>query len=309
MDWDKLRVFHAVAQAGSFTHAGEELNLSQSAVSRQIGALEDDLGVPLFHRHARGLILTEQGETLSATAHDIFERLTTVQAVIADSKSKPTGTLRVTTTVGLGSTWLTPRIGEFIERYPDISVSLICDDRELDLGMREADVAIRISEPTQPDLVKRRLFAVTSGIYASHAYLAKHGAINSVEDLDRHNIVTYGDQAPPTFLSVNWLRSYGTKGGANRHSILEVNNIYGLLLAVESGIGIGSIPDYMVRGNMNLVRVLPQIEGPVINTYFVYPEELRNTKRIAVFRDFLLRHVHEWQREKLAEVEPSAAAL
>ncbi len=295
MDWDKLRVFHAVAQAGSFTHAGEELNLSQSAVSRQISALEEDLGTSLFHRHARGLILTEQGEILFSTAHDVFDRLTMVQAVLTDSKDKPTGRLRVTTTVGIGSTWLTPRIGEFLADYPDISVSLICDDRELDLGMREADVAIRISEPTQPDLVKRKLFRVTAGIYASRAYLRTHGAIENVEDLDSHNIITYGDQAPATFRNVNWLRTYGTRGHANRRTILEVNNIYGLLLAVESGLGVASIPDYMVQGSKDLVRVLPTIEGPAFETYFVYPEELRKTKRIAVFKDFLLRHVHEWQ--------------
>ena len=308
MDWDKLRVFHAVAQAGSFTHAGEELNLSQSAVSRQISALEEDLGVPLFHRHARGLILTEQGETLYTTAHDVFDRLTLVQAAISDSKSKPSGTLRVTTTVGLGSTWLTPRIGEFLNHYPDINVTLICDDRELDLGMREADVAIRISEPTQPDLIKRRLFSVTSGIFAAREYLETHPPINSVEDLDEHNIILYGEHAPTTFRNVNWLRSYGTKEHANRQAILEVNNVYGLVLAVESGLGISSIPDYMVRGNKNLVRVLPELEGPTFDTFFVYPEEMRNTKRIAVFRDFLLRQVREWQLELGAERGGSEAA-
>jgi len=307
MDWDKLRVFHAVAQAGSFTHAGEELNLSQSAVSRQISALEEDLAVPLFHRHARGLILTEQGETLFNTARDVFDRLTMVQTVISDTKNKPSGVLRVTTTVGIGSTWLTPRIGEFLEEYPDISVSLICDDRELDLGMREADVAIRIHEPTQPDLVKRKLFRVTAGIYASRDYLQKHGAIENIEDLDNHNLISYGDQAPTTFRNVNWLRTYGTKGHANRRSILEVNNIYGLLLAVQSGLGLASIPDYMVRGNKELVRILPEIEGPAFETYFVYPEELRNTKKIAVFRDFLLKHVHEWESGGVSQLDLAQA--
>ncbi len=147
MDWDKLRIFHAVAQAGSFTHAGEELHLSQSAVSRQVSALEDDLSIALFHRHARGLILTEQGELLYQTAQDVFSKLSTVQATLSDSRARPVGELRVTTTVGFGSTWLTPRIGEFLENYPEIEVSLICDDRELDLGMREADVAIRMAMP------------------------------------------------------------------------------------------------------------------------------------------------------------------
>src|SRR3954451_16691666 len=144
VDWDKLRIFHAVAEAGSFTHAGHELGLSQSAVSRQISALELDLNVPLFHRHARGLILTEQGEVLYRTAHDVFAKLAAAQTRLMDSKDKPTGELRITTTVGLGSVWLTPHLTEFTDLYPQIQVTLMLDDRELDLAMLEADVAIRL---------------------------------------------------------------------------------------------------------------------------------------------------------------------
>src|SRR5579883_480449 len=155
MDWDKLRVFHAVAEAGSFTHAGESLNLSQSAVSRQISALEESLSVPLFHRHARGLILTEQGEALYHTAREVFAKLAMTEAMLSESKDRPKGPLKVTTTVSFGSAWLTPRIREFTDLYPEIQVSLIVDDSELDLSMREADVAIRMSPPRQPDLVQR----------------------------------------------------------------------------------------------------------------------------------------------------------
>lgn len=294
MDWDKLRIFHAVAQAGSFTHAGEELALSQSAVSRQVSSLEDELGVSLFHRHARGLILTEQGELLYSTAHDVFGKLAIAKAMLADSKAKPSGDLRVTTTVGFGSTWLTPRIREFLELYPDISLSLICEDRELDLAMREADVAIRLSAPTQPDLVKRRLLTVHNHIYATREYIERHGEPEKVEDLDKHAIVVYGSEAPPSLRNVNWLLNFGAKPHTRRRPVLQVNNIYGLVLAVESGLGIAALPDYMVHGNNSLVRVLPDIEGPSFDTYFVYPEELRNTKRIGVFRDFLISKVQDW---------------
>ncbi|WP_334177204.1 LysR family transcriptional regulator, partial [Pseudoxanthobacter sp.] len=158
MDWDKLRIFHAAAQAGSFTHAGEMLNMSQSAVSRQVGALEQELGIPLFHRHARGLLLTEQGDLLFRTARDVMMKLDAVQARLADSREKPSGVLRVTTTVGLGTSWLTSRIHEFLEIYPDVELQVILDDSELDLAMRQADVAIRLRQPVQPDLIQRRLF-------------------------------------------------------------------------------------------------------------------------------------------------------
>ena len=193
MDWDKLRIFHAAAQAGSFTHAGDTLHMSQSAVSRQVSALEQDLGVPLFHRHARGLLLTEQGELLYRTARDVLMKLEAVQGRLTDSKEKPSGILRVTTTVGLGSTWLTSRINDFINLYPEVELQLIFDDDELDLGMREADVAIRLRQPTQPDLIQRKLFTVHFHVFASADYLKRFGTPNTIEDLDNHRIITFGE--------------------------------------------------------------------------------------------------------------------
>ena len=160
MDWDTLRIFHAAAEAGSFTHAGEMLGLSQSAVGRQVSALEQDLDAPLFHRHARGLILTEQGELLFRTVQDVMTKLEAARMHLTDSRDKPHGELRITTTFGIGTNWLTPRLGEFFELYPDVKLRVILTDEELDLGMREADIALRLRAPSQPDLVRRRLFTV-----------------------------------------------------------------------------------------------------------------------------------------------------
>jgi len=294
LDWDKLRVFHAVAEAGSFTHAGEELNLSQSAVSRQVSALEEELQVPLFHRHARGLALTEQGQLLYRTAHDVFAKLALTQAMLQDSKSKPSGELRVTTTVAFGSTWLAPRMREFLDLYPDIQLSLICDDREVSLSIGEADVAIRMTPPHQSDLVQRRLFTVHIHVYASPDYVERRGAPTSLEDVNNHSMVVYGDEAPPSLRGANWLMTAGLAPDTSRKPVLQVNNIYGVLQAVESGLGIAALPDYLTRGNRKVVRVLPQIDGPSLDAYFVYPPELRNSKRLIVFRDFLTRKVQEW---------------
>ena len=296
MDWDKLRVFHAVAVAGSFTHAGEDLNLSQSAVSRQISALEEELGVQLFHRHARGLEPTEQGDLLYHAAHEVLDKLASVQAQLTNNKNVPAGDLRITTTVGLGSNWLTPRTHDFLKLYPDIRLSIICDDRELDLGMREADVAIRITEPRQPNLIKKRLFTVHSHLYASPDYLERYGAPQRIDDLDDCPLIAYGDHAPNALRNVNWPCTMGVKPhGRPRRTILQVNNIYGLLLAIESGLGIGSLPDYMITPDRPLQRILPELQGPTTDAFFVYPEELRNTKRIGVFRDFLEEQVRQWK--------------
>ncbi len=293
MDWDKLRIFHAVADAGSFTHAGHELNLSQSAVSRQISALEDDLNVPLFHRHARGLILTEQGEVLYRTAHDVFTKLAAAKTRLMDSKEKPSGELRITTTVGLGSIWLTPRIKEFMELYPDIQVQLLLEDEELDLSMREADVAIRLRRPTQPDLIQRKLFTVHHHVFASVDYVKKHGIPKSAEDLDKHRILIFGTSA--TYLNnLTMLQTAGRAEGDPRPVALRVNSAYGLRRAAQSGAGIAILADYLVASDMNLVQIDLPIDTPEYDTYFVYPEELKETKRVTAFRDFLVSKAREW---------------
>ncbi len=186
MDWDKLKVFHAAAEAGSFTHAGEQLGLSQSAVSRQVSALEQELSVSLFHRHARGLILTEQGDLLFRTAHDVFMQLQAARAKLTDSRERPSGDLKITTPPALGINWLIPRLDEFTALYPDIRISLIVTDEDLDLSMREADVAIRTRKPTQPDLIQRKLFSIGFHAYCSPEYIKRFGTPRTLDDLDSH---------------------------------------------------------------------------------------------------------------------------
>lgn len=293
MDWDKLRIFHAVAEAGSFTHAGDILNLSQSAVSRQISALEESLRLPLFHRHARGLVLTEQGEYLYRTVHEVFSKLAMVEAQLTESKERPKGPLKITTMVSFGATWLAPRIHEFMEVYPDVEVQLLLDDRELDLSLRQADVAIRFKAPRQADLIQRHLMTVHIHAYASTGYIKKHGMPQTTDDLDKHRIITYGDLGRSPVPEADWLLKVGTKGGGVRRSDLVINNVYGIKNAVLSGAGIGALPDVMAYGDENLIQILPEIEGPEFDAYFVYAEEMRASKRIAVFREFLLREIAE----------------
>lgn len=292
MDWDKLRVFHAVAEAGSFTHAGETLNLSQSAVSRQISALEEALAVPLFHRHARGLILTEQGETLNRTVREVFAKLAMTEALLTESKEKPAGRLKVTTTIGFGSSWLAPRLRGFLEAYPDVSISLLLDDGDLDLAMREADVAIRMHAPKQPDLVQRHLMTMRYVVCASPEYLKKHGVPQRVEDLDAHRVILFGSHHPPVE-DINWLAEAGRRPGSPRRAVLEVNNTYAMLLAIRSGVGLGALPDYIVAEDDGLIHLLADVKSPKVDVYFVYPEELRNSMRVSVFRDFLLARLAE----------------
>jgi len=287
LDWDKLRVFHAVAEAGSFTHAGETLNLSQSAVSRQIQGLEEALSAPLFHRHARGLILTEQGETLNRTVREVFAKLAMTEALLTESRERAAGRLKVTTATGFGALWLAPRLNRFIERHPDVTVTLLLDDTELDLAMREADVAIRMHPPRQPDLIQRHIATFGWKVVGSADYIERAGTPKRAEDLDGHRLVIYGDYRPPVE-DINWLTEAGRRAGSPRRAVVEVNSLPAMLRAVRSGLGIAALPDYMDDDLAELVTVLPELKTPRIEAYFVYPEEMRNSKRVAVFRDFLV---------------------
>ena len=294
MDWDKLRIFQAAAEAGSFTHAGETVGLSQSAVSRQVSGLEAELDVPLFHRHARGLILTEQGELLFRTVKDVMLKLDAVRTRLTDSREKPDGELRVTTTLGLGTHWLTPRLGEFTDLYPDIQVKVILTDEELDLGMREADIALRLRQPVQPDLIQRRLFTVHFHAYASADYIKRKGQPMALDDLDRHRILSYG-AASSYLANINALPLLGRDPKNPRPSSVTINSVPALRRAVDNGVGIAILPDYMIEPDSGLVRLLAEADMPELDCYLVYPEEVKNVARVQVFRDFLVSKAQRWQ--------------
>ena len=296
MDWDKLRIFQAAAEAGSFTHAGDSVGLSQSAVSRQVSALEADLEAPLFHRHARGLILTEQGELLFRTVKDVMLKLDAVKTHLTDSREKPNGELRITTTFGMGTNWLAPRLGEFNELYPDIKLKIILSDEELDLSMREADLALRLRQPVQPDLIQRRLFTVHFHAYASADYLKKHGQPLTLDDLDKHRILAYGGGSTAPYLqNINALPGLGRGAKNPRSAVLTVNNITALHNAVANGVGIAILPDYIIAPDSELVRLLAEADMPELDCYLVYPEEVKSVARVQVFRDFLVSKASRWQ--------------
>ena len=291
MDWDRLRIFHIVADAGSFSHASEEINTSQSAISRQVSNLEYEVGMPLFHRHPRGLILTEQGELLYKRTRNIVDIIKDAEFELIDSKERPSGDLSVTTTVGLGTNWLTPRLKDFTSKFPEINLELRLTDAELDVGMREADIAIRFHKPQQLDLIQRKLFTVHFHLYASPMYLDEHGTPSKISDLKNHKIVTYG-RAPDYLKEINWLENI-TKEYKIK-PILKIGNIKGLHMAVSNSIGIAMLPDYLVGQDDNLVRIAFNAKLPEIDTYLTYAEERRNSKRIAVFREFIIEKGKEW---------------
>ncbi|MGR3467675.1 MAG: LysR family transcriptional regulator [Shimia sp.] len=299
MDWDKLRIFHAVADAGSLTHAGETLHLSQSAVSRQIRSLEEALGATLFHRHARGLILTEQGELLFDATRAMNKRLDAAAARIRDSEEEVFGELRVTTTIGFGTLWLAPRLPVFYESYPDIKIDLMLEERVLDLPMREADVAIRMKEPSQADLIRKRLTSIKMRLYATRSYIAKNGAPERIEDIAHHRLICQNLRSHQVSAGASLVQHLMTQGVT---STLTVNNYFGVLQGVLHDLGIGVLPDYLSQDVEGLQQVLPEVTSAEVPVFLAYPEELRQSRRIKAFRDFVQSEIVQSRQGKQALV-------
>jgi len=284
MDWDKLKSFHAAAETGSLTAAGERLEISQSAVSRQIAALEESLAVSLFQRHARGLVLTDSGHALHKSTIEMSAAAQAATSALRDQKETPQGDLIVTAPVAFGSTWLIPRLDKFIKAHPDLRLDLRLDDREYDLLKLEAECALRLWAADKADLIQRKLSNLSMSLYATPEYLEEHGVPETPEDLDDHFIISYGDERSP-MQEVNWAQRIGRDDLPPRRPGLRVNNVFAMLRAVESGIGIADVPNYMAAASPNLVKVLEHEVGPRFELYFIYPSDLRRSNRISAFRN------------------------
>jgi len=293
MDWNKLKAFYEVAISKSISKASAKLNISQSSISRQIQDLEFDLKNPLFIRHQKGVRLTEQGENLYDTVSNINLSISEFDKKLIDKKTKPTGKLTINTTVGFGSTWLTPRINKFIDQYPEMEISLLMSDEEIDLNNRSADIAVRVKKPTQANLIFKKFVNFHNHVYGSSKYLKTNGIPRHVNDLDKHNLICFGSGLPSPISNIDWILKIGKESG-KRKAKFRVNSIYGMSLAVEKNAGLASLPDYMVADKPHLVRVLSHIEGPLYQTYFVYTEAFKNDRRLEVFRDFLYSEAKDW---------------
>jgi DNA-binding transcriptional LysR family regulator len=294
MDWDKLKTFHFAAETGSLTAAADRLGISQSAVSRQIAALEDNIGVPLFQRHARGLLLTGPGKALWDLTREMAATAAIAESALKDAREKVMGDLKITAPVAFGSQWLAPRLVSFADTYPELKVKLLLDDREYDLLKLEAECAVRLWAATHADLVQRKILSVHVSLYASPEYIKRHGAPATPDDLDSHRIVAFQVGSATPMRELDWATRAGREDASPRQALLEINNVYGMLRAVESGLGIASLPDYIARNNDRLVKILPDLEGPSFDVYFIYPADLKRSRRIAAFRQFLIEQAQSW---------------
>jgi len=291
MDWDKLRVFHAVATAGSFTRATDILHISQSAISRQVSILEDELSTPLFIRLSRGLELTDAGKKLHTVVTDVFGKVAMTEAAISEVKNYPRGKIKVATTLAFGSLWLAPRLKEFMDRYPEIQLDLLLKDEEVDLNMREADIGITSENIQNPDIIVSEPISYQFRIYAGRGYLKKHGVPTSLDDLDKHQLIVYGKEMPHIYSNLDWLLTLGAK--KTRVPFLIASSAQAILEGVRKDMGIAALHKYIVGDDPNIVEILPNSPGSNVHRYIVYPRTLERVKRVQVFVDYLIEKMLE----------------
>lgn len=288
--WDKLRIFYQVATIGSFSKAAEVLNTSQSALSRSVNTLEHYVEARLFERVPRGLILTRHGEILFETLKKITSELRQAQNSLEEEENEPIGFIRIAATTSFASLYLPLIIPDFLQLYPKIQISIYGSDIMPNLHSEEVDAVISPFIAFDDSLIQTYLTTFHLKLYASKEYLDKFGVPDNPFDLDKHQLLAYGDpKTSHPFSQANWHLALGVKEGFVRQPHVMINSAMGLFNFALAGTGIVSLSkeDPSLEG-CPLVEILSHIKGPVIDAYFIHSFRTKKIKRMELLKNFLL---------------------
>ncbi len=287
-------VFVQVVDSGSFTATAERLKLSKSVISKYVTRLEGQLGARLLNRTTRRLSLTEAGRILYQRSQKGLRLIEDVQSEISQLQQAPRGELRLNTPMSFGIKHIAPSLGEFIARYPEMTVDMSLDDRQLDLVEEGFDLAIRIDELPDSSLVARRLSSCRHVVCASQEYLDRYGEPATLEDLSKHQILAYRYQDSPNewrFMTPDKRYVSTVVKGA-----IQMNNSLALREAVLQGAGIMLTPTFVVGDDIKAGRLKQLLVGykpPEISIYAVYPERRFLSPKIRAFIDFFKQRLSD----------------
>ncbi|WP_010303414.1 LysR family transcriptional regulator [Candidatus Odyssella thessalonicensis] len=282
----KLKLIYELGREKSITRAANKLNLSQSALSKAISALEEQMQTKIFDRIPGGMRLTPDGERLFIYARKVIEEHSAYERRFFDREDELLGDLKIVTTSYLGSQWLTSCLEGYILKNPQVHIKILIKSE--DIHPSEADVAICTFIPHQPHLIQKPLFTAYTRLYASPRYLEKHGTPETSEDLNAHRLITYKGNHYTVYGSTNWLLNVGNKPGTSpRESFFEIESLHGLLNCALQGYGIIEFPDYSIVKKLGLVEVLPKLIGPEIKIYYTYPQSRATSKKIQSLYEYL----------------------
>jgi DNA-binding transcriptional LysR family regulator len=298
INWNRLTAFYHTARLGNIKHACAKLNIDQSTLSRTIQSFEESLGFKLFNRIPHGVVMTKQGEILFPVIEKVLFDIDAALLTAKEEGEIPKGTLKVATTVALASLWLVQLIPGFLEEYQDIELYIIGDDERLNVKAREADVLIAPYIDHSPDLIQTYLFSCCLQLYASPQYLEKFGCPQTVDDLDNHRLITFGTDTIRPYSDIDWLLRVGLPSGMIRKPYLSINSSKGASQLAEQALGIVALSDEFPQiEELNLVKILPDVKGPTIDLYYIYPQSLKNSKRVKVFGEYIEEHTpQKWKK-------------
>lgn len=285
-DWNDLKYFLAVARHGSTTAAAKVTGVNQSTVQRRMVELERRIGQPLIHRHASGYQLTEFGQSLLPKAEDLEQAALAIERQTRLYASDLSGVVRLTCPEPLVSRLNGSQLLEqFQQKYPDIRVEFVMSDGYLDLSKGEADVALRSGEPTDENLVGKKIADSIWAVYASRSYVQQSGMLHTAADIGAHAIVGF-DGALANHRAAKWLASVAPNArvGARNNSVL------GVLHAVKSGLGVAPLPTTIADMHDDLVQVLPPVEEMNRGWYLLAHPDMRKTPRVRAFFEFVSNH-------------------
>ena len=273
--WSQVRIFVAVAQAGSLTRAADALGSSQPTVGRQLRALEEAVGAALIIRHARGVVLTDKGRDLLDVALEVAERMDAFARVARGAREVLSGTVRIAATEIVGTHILTPLLAGIRPDLPRIDFELVLDNSASDLTRGEADIAVRLFAPRNQDLIGRRLGELPLGLYATAAYLARRGRPESFEALLEHDLIGFDSRGP--FAELN--ATYDPRLTARAFSF-RTDSLVAQLEAGRHGAGIAPLQCEIAERYPELQRVLPELPIPPMPLWLLMHEDIRGGAHI-----------------------------
>jgi DNA-binding transcriptional LysR family regulator len=301
MDWSVVRDFLAVVETGSLSAAARKLRVSQPTLSRRISDLEEKLGATLFLRTPKGLLMTETGEGILADALEMETRALAIERRADAGRDALEGTVRISCTEGLGTKWLPRHLKTFHDSYPRLQVEVLVDNRAVNLVRREADIALRLFRPEQPDLVARKLGGLDMGLYGSKRYLKERGVPAKVSDLKSHLHVGF-DESLTRRSDIQYLESMFNPDAIVHRS----TSFVGQFEAARAGIGLAMVDCFLGDADPDLVRILPTKLYHTMEVWLVTHSEVSRSARIRVLFDHLAE-AFQSDRASIEGTPPDAA--
>jgi len=288
-DWDDLRIFLAVARAGSFTEAARLLGIVQTTVGRRVDKLEHRLGSKLFLRRRSGVKLTSSGMALAEHALRIQEMTNQIERRLFGEDRTMVGPVRLTVTDGLAAYWLVPKLGDFYNVHPSLRLEIAATGSFVDLSSGKADIAIRYERPVDASIVCRKLGQIPFALYGSETYLKQFGTPRTVDDISRHRIIEN------TNLQLNAAFAEWYSLLRNHPSVLSANSSATVLSAVCGGLGLALMPRQFKRVSPDLVQLDVPIQ-PVSDVWLLCHRDMIRIARIRATLDFIAKQFKKDKR-------------